>query len=152
MKELLTPGGEHHGIGDGEGLVMTKNEDPPLQSPKRTPDLASRWRTGFGGGSISLNAIILSPWFFLEICDFIVSGDHQRGHQAGTTHLGAPGEGACPGGLCSPRGPPPVVIGSSIFLLFWNKSPKSFVPFRELLFLHKNNTMIVLLKTASVRG
>ena len=32
---------EHHGIGDGDGLVMTKNEDPPLQSPKRTPDLAS---------------------------------------------------------------------------------------------------------------
>ena len=27
---LLTPGGEHHGIGDGDGLVMTKNEDPPL--------------------------------------------------------------------------------------------------------------------------
>ena len=33
---------EHHEIGDGEGLVMTKNEDPPLRSPKRTPDLASR--------------------------------------------------------------------------------------------------------------
>ena len=41
MRELLTPGGEHHGIGDGEGLVMTKIEDPPLWSPKRTPDLAS---------------------------------------------------------------------------------------------------------------
>ena len=41
-KELLTPGGEHHGIGDGEGLVMTKNEDPPLRSLKQTPDLASR--------------------------------------------------------------------------------------------------------------
>ena len=24
MKELLTPGREHHGIGDGGGLVMTK--------------------------------------------------------------------------------------------------------------------------------
>ena len=32
---------EHHGIGDGEGLVMTKIEDPPLRSPKWTPDLAS---------------------------------------------------------------------------------------------------------------
>ena len=41
-KELLTPDGEHLGIGDGEGLVMTKIEDPPLWSPKRTPDLASR--------------------------------------------------------------------------------------------------------------
>ena len=26
MKELLTPGGEYHGIGDGEGLMMKKNE------------------------------------------------------------------------------------------------------------------------------
>ena len=42
MKGLLTPGVEHHGIGDGEGLVMTKIEDPPLRSPKRTPDLASQ--------------------------------------------------------------------------------------------------------------
>ena len=25
MKELLTPGGEHHGNGDVEGLVTTKN-------------------------------------------------------------------------------------------------------------------------------
>jgi hypothetical protein len=41
-KELLSPSGEHHGIGDGEGLVMTKIEDSPLRSPKRTPDLASR--------------------------------------------------------------------------------------------------------------
>ena len=32
----------HHGIGDGEGLVMTKNEDPPLRSPKWTLDLASQ--------------------------------------------------------------------------------------------------------------
>ena len=27
MKELLTPGGEHHGIGDEGGLVLTKIED-----------------------------------------------------------------------------------------------------------------------------
>ena len=30
---ILTPGGEHYGIGDGEGLVMTKNEDPPSGAP-----------------------------------------------------------------------------------------------------------------------
>ena len=58
-KELLTPGGEHHGIGDGEGLVMTKNEDPPLRSPKRTLDPPSRGRIGLGGGSVSWNTIIL---------------------------------------------------------------------------------------------
>ena len=39
---LLTPNGEYRGIGDGYALVMTKIEDPPLRSPKRTLDLASR--------------------------------------------------------------------------------------------------------------
>ena len=52
---------EHHGIGDGEGLVMTKNEDPPLWSPKWTLDLPSRGRTGLGGGSVSWIVIILYP-------------------------------------------------------------------------------------------
>ena len=50
---ITTPGGEHHGIGDGDVLVMTKIEDPPHRSPKRTPDLPSQGRTGLGGGSVS---------------------------------------------------------------------------------------------------
>ena len=36
-------------------------------------------------------------------------------------------------------------------LLLYKKSSQSFVPVRELLFLHKNTTMVVLLKPASVR-
>ena len=52
-KELLTPGGDHHGIGDGDVLVMMKIEDPPLWSPERTPDQPSRESLGLGGGSIS---------------------------------------------------------------------------------------------------
>ena len=60
--------------------------------------------------------------------------------------------GARPGGLFPPRGPSLVGLGSRNSLLFHNKSSQSFVSFRELLFLHKNNTMVVLLKTASVRG
>ena len=31
--QLLMHGGEDHGIGDGEGLVMTKNEDPLSGAP-----------------------------------------------------------------------------------------------------------------------
>ena len=58
---------------------------------------------------------------------------------------------AHPGASWAPGGPPPVGLCSSIFYLFRKKSPKNFVQFRELLFLHKNNTMVVLLKTASVR-
>ena len=37
-KELLTPGGLHHEIGDEEGLVMMMAMNPPLRSPERTPD------------------------------------------------------------------------------------------------------------------
>ena len=54
-------------------------------------------------------------------------------------------------GCAHPGAPPSVVLGSSNSLLFYKKSSQSFVPIRELLFLHKNNTMVVLLKTASVR-
>ena len=50
---LLMHGGEHHEIGDGGWLMMTMTTDSPLQSPKRTPDLPSRGRTGLGGGSVS---------------------------------------------------------------------------------------------------
>ena len=79
MKELLTPGGEHHGISDGDVLVITKIEDPPLWSPKRTPDLASRWRTGGDGGSILWIVIILSPWFFSRKIWFYSVGFRVRG-------------------------------------------------------------------------
>src|SRR5215216_1258040 len=60
--------------------------------------------------------------------------------------------GARPGGLCPPRCPPSVGLDSRNSFILYKKSSQSFVPFRELLFLHKNNTMVVLLKTASVRG
>ena len=41
-------------------------------------------------------------------------------------------------------------LPSSILYIFHNNSPLIFRSFRELLFLHKNNTMAVLLKTVSV--
>ena len=59
-----------------------------------------------------------------------------------------------------PRGPPPLWIGcgppdvdsfANIFYLFQKFARWIFRSFWELLFLHKNNTMAVLLKTASVR-
>ena len=39
---LLTPGGEHHGIGDEGGMVLMKTGDSSLRSLERAPDLASR--------------------------------------------------------------------------------------------------------------
>ena len=58
---------------------------------------------------------------------------------------------ARPGALWEAGPPSPVGRGSSIFYLFQNNSLKSFVRFQELLFLLKNNTMVVLLKTTLVR-
>ena len=49
------------------------------------------------------------------------------------------------------QGPSPMDLGSRNSLLLYKKSSQSFVPFRELLFLHKHHTMVVLLKTTSVR-
>ena len=51
---------------------------------------------------------------------------------------------ARPGGLAPPSGQVDPETNAI-------KSLQSFVPFRELLFLHKNNTMVVLLKTMSLR-
>ena len=64
-----------------------------------------------------------------------------------SVRLGGP---ARPGGLCPPRCPPQVHPTSRNSLLLYKKSSQSFLPLRELLFLHKNNTMVVLLKTVSL--
>ena len=45
-------------------------------------------------------------------------------------------EGGRPGGLCPPRFPPSMVLGSENSLLLYKKFSQSFVPFQELLFLH----------------
>ena len=52
-EELLTPGGEHHEIGDGGRLMMMMAMDSPLRSPERTTDQPSREVLGLGGGSVS---------------------------------------------------------------------------------------------------
>ena len=59
--------------------------------------------------------------------------------------------GGAPPPSWGPRDSPPVDFCSSIFHIFQKNSPLIFSSFRELLFLHKNNTTVVLLKTASVR-
>ena len=145
--ELLTHGGEHHEIGDGGWLMMTMATISPLQNPKLTPDLPSRGRIGLGGGSISWIAIILSPWFFGNMWFYSISGATRWVQPT----WARPPLLARPGGLCPTRGPSLVGLGSINSYYWYNKSSQSFVAFRELLFLHKNNTMIVLLKTTSVR-
>ena len=70
---------------------------------------------------------------------------------------GPRGRGRAHGGRARPHphgqvvAPPNIDLSSSIFYIFQNNSLLIFRSFRELLFLHKNNTMAILLKTASVR-
>ena len=47
--------------------------------------------------------------------------------------------------------PPDVDLPSNNYYIFPNNAPLIFRSFQELLFLHKNNTMAILLKTASIR-
>src|SRR6187200_1943571 len=74
------------------------------------------------------------------------SVEQQGAHEA----RGTP-RGARPPRSWTGCGPPGLVLSVDIFYIFQNNSPLNFRSFRELLFLHKNNTMAVLLKTASVR-
>ena len=80
----------------------------------------------------------------LELRSVELQGAHKKG---GRTQ----GEGARPPPSWTGCGPPGVDSFASIFYKFQKYSPLSFRSFRELIFLHKNNTMAILLKTASVR-
>ena len=75
-----------------------------------------------------------------------------RGAHRESTRQGARPRGwARPPPSWGPRDSPPVSLRSSIFYIFQKNSPLILIAFRELLFLHKNNTIVVLLKTVSVR-
>ena len=62
-----------------------------------------------------------------------------------------PGDRARPPPSWTGGGPLDVDLPSSIYYIFQNNSPLIFRSFRQLLFLHINNTMAILLKNASVR-
>ena len=90
--------------------------------------------------------------FFRRRCEFIAPESGQGGGQG--PHMDtwrALGGWHAPLSMWPPGGSFPVLLCSSIFYIFQNKSPKIPVRFRALLFLHKNNTMAILLKTALVR-
>ena len=86
-----------------------------------------------------------SLYFFLPEHEYMESG------WTSVEHQGAHETGGAPPPLWIGCGPPGLHSFASIFYYFQKYSPWSFRSFRELLFLHKNNTMAILLKTASVR-
>ena len=79
------------------------------------------------------------------------------GVEVGGASGGPRGRGCTQGGRACPPpswtggGPPDVDLPSSTYYIFQSNSPLIFRSFQELLFLHKNNTMAILLKTTSVR-
>ena len=86
-----------------------------------------------------------SLWFFSPRTWIYGVGVEVGGGPGGPWGMGAPPPSwtGC--------GPPSVDSFASTFINSKKYSPWSFRSFRELLFLHKNNTMAILLKTASVR-
>ena len=75
------------------------------------------------------------------------SVERQGAHEAG----GVPRGRARPPPSWTGGAPPDMDLPSSIFYIFQNNSLLILRSFRELLFMHKNNIMAILLKTASVR-
>ena len=73
--------------------------------------------------------------------------EHQGAHEAG----GAPKGVGAPPTLVDREWAPGLDSFASIFYIFQKYSPLIFRSFRELIFLRKNNTMAILLKTTSVR-
>ena len=87
-----------------------------------------------------------SPWFFSPR-----KWIYGVGVEVGGASGGPRGRGARPPPSWAGCGPPDVAFSTSIFLIFQIDVPWSFRSFRELLFLHINNTIEILLKTASVQ-
>ena len=69
----------------------------------------------------------------------------------GTTHLGTPGGGGAPLWVVPTQVPPSVVLGSKNYLLLYKNPRKVSFHSENFYFCTKNETMVVLLKTASVR-
>ena len=92
-----------------------------------------------------------SLWFFCPPKQI-----YRVGVEVGGAPGGPRGRGDALGGRARPPpswpgcGPPSLDSFASIFYIFQKYSPWSVRSFQELLFLHKNNTMAIRLKTTSV--
>ena len=86
----------------------------------------------------------LSPWFFS-----LRTQIYRVGVEVGGAPGGPRGRGRAPILVARVWAPWPWSF-ASIFYYFQKLSPWSFRSFRELLFMHKDNTVEILLKTTSV--
>ena len=94
----------------------------------------------------------LSPWFFSPRNVIYGVGVEVGGASGGPRDRGAPrGRGRAAHAHGQGVGPLSLILLPIFFYIFQKLSPWICRTFRELLFLHKNKTMAVLLKTASVQ-
>ena len=92
-----------------------------------------------------------SPWFFSP-WKWIYGVQVEVGGASGGPRGRARAHGAgAPPPSWTGGTPPDVDLPSNLHYMFQNNTPLIFRSFRELLFLHKNNTIAILLKTTSVR-
>ena len=89
-----------------------------------------------------------TQWILLS--DFFLPREHWSWSWGWWRSKGATRTEGAPPTLWPGCGPPSVDSFASIFYLFQNWSSWIFRSFRELIFLHKSNTMAIMLKTTSV--
>ena len=122
---------------------MASGDDGPLRGAGEGLDWFFMATKAYDGKTPNLSSVL----GFLGFIGRVGVGFTSRGP------MGSPWDrGARPPPSWWPRDSPPVAFRSNIFYIFQKYSPLIFSAFRELLFLHKNNTMVVLLRTASVRA
>ena len=129
---------------DGEGFP---SPEPRTDSRSALPRGCRAWRRLRIVKRVESFSLVFSPQKWIYGVKVEVGGA-----------LGGPrGKGRAQGGRRAPHprgqvvGPLALILSTVIFYIFQKYSLWSFRSFRELLFLHKNNTMAILLKTASVR-
>ena len=138
-------------------MTMAMISPPGGKFPGRTappePQICFAKVPPYGGGISSQK---LAYDFFQDERLHIAEDGHQRANRGPTMQGGAPrGQGAPPPSWTG-GGPPDMdssssIFNISIFNIFQKYVSWSFRSFRELLFLHINNTMAILLKTSLVR-
>ena len=97
----------------------------PLRSPKRTPDLPSRWRTGCGGASVSQTRRNLLFWFFSGR-KWIYRAEIGGGRAMWAPQACPPPPGGGGGRACGPLAHPLRWIFAQVFFIFSRKILRKF--------------------------
>ena len=128
--------------------MATGDDSPSDKVPEQGPDWFLVATEASGGGTPDLCYVSGISVFIVGFGVENNSGGPTGVHEAQGR---APGGWGRPPPSCAPRDSPPITFRSSIFYIFQKYSPLIFNAFQELLFLHKNNITVVLLKTALVQ-